>query len=141
MTVLVLTAFVSCEAVHSPLSPSHPPLALPLFPFPLPLFPFPPPSPFPLPSMATRSRVRTDHNEDNTSAILQEWCAGVEPLYSNVDFESSAEWLYPDRDPFQWPDERYDHITKLRQQALDAARAGGHNYLFVSCLCAVLLWK
>lgn len=78
--------------------------------------------------------VRTDHNEDNTSAILQEWCAGVEPLYSNVDFESSAEWLYPDRDPFQWPDERYDHITKLRQQALDAARAGGHNYLFfVDC--------
>ena len=77
-------------------------------------------------------RIRTDHNEDNTSAILQEWSQNVQELYANVDFKNFDEWLYPTFNPFDTPDERFLQITKLRQAGLDAARRAGADYLFVS---------
>ena len=77
-------------------------------------------------------RIRTDHNEDNTSAILSEWTRNVAGDYAAVSFEESKEWLYPTSDPFSMPDERYLRLTQLRQQALEEARNSSSDYLLVS---------
>ena len=67
-------------------------------------------------------RIRSDHNQDNTSAIL------TEHLYHSVDLKISAEWLYDTEGPFEMPDERYEQFARLRQEGLEAARA---DYLMV----------
>lgn len=77
-------------------------------------------------------RIRTDHNEDNTTAMLHEWSQNARHVYANVDFVSMDAWLYPVFDPFAMPEERYLHVAQLRQQGLDAARKAGADYLFVS---------
>lgn len=79
-------------------------------------------------------RVRTDHNEDNTSALLREWSRNVKPLYHRVLVNITENpKSYPDSDgPMHWTDERYGIIMELRQKALDAARKQWADYLFVS---------
>ena len=36
-------------------------------------------------------RIRSDHNIDNSSAIVERWLAEVKHLYHNVDYKSSQE--------------------------------------------------
>ena len=76
-------------------------------------------------------RIRSDHNQDNTSAVLTEWVQNAGHLYANVDLQISDKWLYSTEDPFAMPDERYEQITKLRQEGLEAARAADADYLLV----------
>ncbi|KAL5484486.1 hypothetical protein EMCRGX_G020997 [Ephydatia muelleri] len=78
--------------------------------------------------------IRTDHNEDDTAAILRGWTDNVRTSYANVDFYSSTEVTYVTPNPFDMPDARYTQIAQLRQKALDAARAANVDYLFfVDC--------
>ncbi len=77
-------------------------------------------------------RIRTDHSEDNTTAMLREWSRNAEGIYASVDFEYSDVWLYPTFDPFEMFEERYLHMAQLRQQSLDTARDMGADYFFVS---------
>ena len=79
-------------------------------------------------------RIRSDHNQDNTSAILSEWAEGVKHLYHSIDLQISDEWLYDTEDPFEMPDERYEQIARLRQAGLEAARAANADYLMVPLL-------
>ncbi|XP_064395514.1 procollagen galactosyltransferase 2-like isoform X2 [Halichondria panicea] len=74
--------------------------------------------------------IRTDHNGDNTTAILAEWAENVKLVYKSVDLKSSDEWLYPNIDPFEEHDERFIHVAQLRQEGLEAARRSGADYLF-----------
>ncbi|XP_064395721.1 procollagen galactosyltransferase 2-like isoform X1 [Halichondria panicea] len=74
--------------------------------------------------------IRTDHNGDNTTAILAEWAENVKLVYKSVDLKSSDEWLYPNLDPFEEHDERFVHVAQLRQEGLEAARRSGVDYLF-----------
>ena len=83
---------------------------------------------------STTPRIRTDHNEDETAAILQEWSRNVQSLYANVDFYSTSEVSYVTSNPFDMPDERYTLIAQLRQKALDTARTANVDYLLVSGL-------
>lgn len=78
-------------------------------------------------------RIRSDHNQDNTTAILREWTEKAQHLYSSIDLQISEEWLYPNYYPFDMPDERYEQVARLRQKGLEAARSSGADYLFVSC--------
>lgn len=87
----------------------------------------------------TTFRIRTDHNEDDTAAILRGWTDNVRTSYANVDFYSSTEVTYVTPNPFDMPDARYTQIAQLRQKALDAARAANVDYLFVST-ASVLAW-
>ena len=79
-------------------------------------------------------RIATDNNIDNTSAILNEWASNARSLYSAVNV--TAETLDPSYSPqgglFEWTDERYVHMTVLRQEALDYARGMWADYIFVS---------
>lgn len=76
-------------------------------------------------------RIRTDHNEDDTLSMLREWSDRVRPLYSRVDLVHEKEWLFADRHPLLMTDERYVHISRLRQEGLTEARRSGVQYLLV----------
>lgn len=80
------------------------------------------------------SRIRSDHNEDNTSKILQEWGQNVKGLYHRVLVNvTSTPTKYEDASsPGEWSDSRYRQMIYLRQRALDVARKQWADYLFVS---------
>ncbi|KAG7258470.1 hypothetical protein CRUP_015487 [Coryphaenoides rupestris] len=84
--------------------------------------------------------VATDHNEDNTTAILRDWLTKVQSLYHYVEWrpkELPSE--YEDGDgPKQWTNLRYAHVMKLRQAALDSAREMWADY-FLAMDCDNLL--
>uniref|UniRef100_A0A3B4URR6 procollagen galactosyltransferase n=1 Tax=Seriola dumerili TaxID=41447 RepID=A0A3B4URR6_SERDU len=79
--------------------------------------------------------VATDHNEDNTTAILRNWLVQVQSLYHYVEWRPKEEpRRYADEDgPKQWTDLRYEHVMKLRQVALEAAREMWADYFMVVC--------
>ncbi|EHB05373.1 Glycosyltransferase 25 family member 1, partial [Heterocephalus glaber] len=78
--------------------------------------------------------VATDHNADNTSAVLREWLVAVKGLYHSVEWRPAEEpRSYPDEEgPKHWSDARYEHVMKLRQAALKAARDMWADYILVS---------
>ena len=79
-------------------------------------------------------RIRTDHNEDNTSAVLKEWARNVRPLYHRVliNVTETPKSYQDSESPLQWTDQRYNHVMELRQKALDAAQKQWADFLFVS---------
>ncbi|KAF4075501.1 hypothetical protein AMELA_G00235120 [Ameiurus melas] len=80
--------------------------------------------------------VATDHNADNTTAVLREWLVNVQSLYHYVEWRPREEPSeYEDEDgPKHWSDLRYEHVMKLRQAALDTARQMWADYfLLVDC--------
>lgn len=78
-------------------------------------------------------RIRSDHNEDNTSKILQEWSKNVKHLYHRVLLNvSDTPGHYNDSSgPGEWSEDRYRNMMYLRQRALDSARKQWADYLFV----------
>ncbi|KAM9819562.1 procollagen galactosyltransferase 1-like isoform 1-T1 [Syngnathus typhle] len=92
--------------------------------------------------------VATDHNIDNTSAILRDWLIKVQNDYHYVEWrpddESSA--FEDEVGPKHWNNLRYEHVMKLRQAALDTAREIWADYLLVADCDNLLtnpdmLWK
>ena len=71
--------------------------------------------------------------------MLSEWAGKVQDIYSSVDLEHKEEWLYPSRHPFKKTEERYSHVSQLRQEGLHAAREMKAQYLLVSG--STFCWK
>ncbi|XP_073397174.1 LOW QUALITY PROTEIN: inactive glycosyltransferase 25 family member 3 [Dendrobates tinctorius] len=73
----------------------------------------------------------TDHNEDGTLKVLQRWLESVRPSYRSVVWraQESPRWYPEETGPKQWPEERYEHVMKLRQEALDYAREIQADYI------------
>ncbi|OCT85461.1 procollagen galactosyltransferase 2 [Xenopus laevis] len=73
----------------------------------------------------------TDHNIDNTTAILREWLKSVQKLYHYVEWRPMAEpQSYPDElGPKHWPASRFTHVMKLRQAAMRTAREKWSDYI------------
>jgi stress response protein YsnF len=63
--------------------------------------------------------------------MLREWSEKVRPLYRSVDLGHEEAWQFTSRDPLAMTDERYEHMSKLRQEGLDEARRTRVNYLLV----------
>ena len=78
-------------------------------------------------------RIRSDHNEDNTSAILHEWSQNVKQLYHRVLINVSDTPSHYENSvgPGEWTETRYRQMMYLRQRALDSARKQWADYLFV----------
>ncbi|XP_005873978.1 PREDICTED: procollagen galactosyltransferase 1 [Myotis brandtii] len=79
----------------------------------------------------TGGRVATDHNSDNTTAVLREWLVAVKNLYHSVEWRPAEEpRSYQDEEgPKHWSDARYEHVMKLRQAALKSARDMWADYI------------
>ncbi|NXO39219.1 GT252 galactosyltransferase, partial [Locustella ochotensis] len=73
----------------------------------------------------------TDHNIDNTTAILREWLRNVQHLYHDVEWRPMEEpTSYPEEiGPKHWPSSRFTHVMKLRQAALRTAREKWSDYI------------
>ncbi|XP_046336302.1 inactive glycosyltransferase 25 family member 3-like [Haliotis rufescens] len=76
---------------------------------------------------------RSDHNIDNSSAMLQEWITAVQPLYHRIDVKiDNTTARYPnEKSNCDWTEERFDNVIQLRQEALDDARNVWADYLFM----------
>ncbi|KAL6103085.1 colgalt1 [Pungitius sinensis] len=92
--------------------------------------------------------VATDHNKDNTTAILRDWLVKMQSLYHNVEWRPKEEpQHYRNEDgPKQWTDLRYEHVMKLRQVAMDSAREMWADYFMLADCDNLLtnpdvLWK
>ncbi|KAK4805925.1 hypothetical protein QYF61_021489 [Mycteria americana] len=83
------------------------------------------------PKERTALWVAVDHSVDNTTALLREWLVRVRGLYHRVEWRPMEEpRSYPDEEgPKHWSPSRYEHVMKLRQAALDSARAIWADYL------------
>ena len=94
---------------------------------------------FDYPSFQFFGRIRSDHNEDNTSQILHEWTQNVKHLYHRVLINTSnTPSQYDDAvGPGQWSETRYRQMMYLRQRALDSARKQWADYLFVCNECNI----
>ena len=79
-------------------------------------------------------RIRTDHNMDDTGAVVDAWCATAREVYLSVDCLASDVIVYSLPHPFSESNEQYVHIATLQQTALEAARASGADYFFVRTL-------
>uniref|UniRef100_A0A8U7P817 procollagen galactosyltransferase n=1 Tax=Corvus moneduloides TaxID=1196302 RepID=A0A8U7P817_CORMO len=75
--------------------------------------------------------VAVDHSVDNTSALLGEWLGRMRGLYHRVLWRHREEpKSFPDEEgPKHWTPARYEHVMRLRQEALEAARAMWADYL------------
>ncbi|KAM4663760.1 inactive glycosyltransferase 25 family member 3 [Discoglossus pictus] len=73
----------------------------------------------------------TDHNEDATSEVLQQWLEAVRPLYHSVEWtvQNEPRWYPEETGPKQWPKERYEYVMRLRQKALNYAREKKADYI------------
>ncbi|KAK4820405.1 hypothetical protein QYF61_026241 [Mycteria americana] len=78
-----------------------------------------------------KPRAATDHNVDNTTAILREWLKNVQHLYHDVEWRPMEDpQSYPEEiGPKHWPSSRFTHVMKLRQAALRAAREKWSDYI------------
>ncbi|XP_056149812.1 procollagen galactosyltransferase 2-like [Lampris incognitus] len=73
----------------------------------------------------------SDHNVDNTTAMLQEWLKGVQHLYHSVEWRpmDQPSFYTDEQGPKHWPNSRFTHVMKLRQAALRAARRLWVDYI------------
>ncbi|XP_067370636.1 procollagen galactosyltransferase 2 isoform X2 [Channa argus] len=73
----------------------------------------------------------TDHNIDNTTAMLREWLKRAQGVYHYVEWRPMEEpRSYTDEwGPKHWPASRFNHVMKLRQAALKAAKERWADYI------------
>lgn len=92
-----------------------------------------------MPKILYYPRIRSDHNEDETSNILQTWVQNVRDLYHGIDIDTTnIEEKYSDAEGANhWSEMRFKRLIELRQAALDEARRVWADYIFVSCVMIV----
>ncbi|XP_005992172.1 procollagen galactosyltransferase 1 isoform X1 [Latimeria chalumnae] len=73
----------------------------------------------------------TDHNIDNTTAILREWLTAMQKYYHSIEWRPLEEpKSYPgELGPKHWTNGRYEYLMKLKQAALNFARKQWADYI------------
>ncbi|XP_059494278.1 procollagen galactosyltransferase 1 isoform X2 [Stegostoma tigrinum] len=73
----------------------------------------------------------TDHNIDNTTAILREWLTSMERFYHYIEWRPMDEPVsYPNElGPKHWTHSRFEYVMKLKQAALKSARKQWADYI------------
>ncbi|XP_072130390.1 procollagen galactosyltransferase 2-like [Mobula birostris] len=73
----------------------------------------------------------TDHNIDNTTAVLREWLKNVQQFYHYVEWRPLDQPTYytDEISPKHWTGSRFSHVMKLRQMALKTAREKWADYI------------
>lgn len=78
-------------------------------------------------------RIRSDHNNDASTELLQLWLNHTAPLYHSVDFEhdDSVQRHQNESTPNDWPAERFHYLIGLKETALTYAKKIWADYIFV----------
>ncbi|XP_015221965.1 probable inactive glycosyltransferase 25 family member 3 isoform X2 [Lepisosteus oculatus] len=73
----------------------------------------------------------TDHNIDNTTAILREWLTVMQKYYHYVEWRPMDNpTSYPgEMGPKHWTNGRYEYLMKLKQAALNFAKRRWADYI------------
>ncbi|TDH01961.1 hypothetical protein EPR50_G00168140 [Perca flavescens] len=73
----------------------------------------------------------TDHNADNTTAILKEWLTVMQKYYHYVEWRPMEQptSYAGELGPKHWPNTRYEYVMKLKQAALNFARKRWADYI------------
>uniref|UniRef100_A0A7N6BHD2 Glycosyl transferase family 25 domain-containing protein n=1 Tax=Anabas testudineus TaxID=64144 RepID=A0A7N6BHD2_ANATE len=73
----------------------------------------------------------TDHNSDNTTAILKEWLTVMQKFYHYVEWRPMDQptSYAGELGPKHWPNSRYEYVMKLKQAALNFARKRWADYI------------
>ncbi|CAL8406029.1 unnamed protein product [Arctogadus glacialis] len=73
----------------------------------------------------------TDHNLDNTTAMLREWLTVVQKHYHYVEWRplDQPPSYAGELGPKHWPNSRYEYVMKLKQAALNFARKRWADYI------------
>uniref|UniRef100_A0A3P9M7U0 Cerebral endothelial cell adhesion molecule n=1 Tax=Oryzias latipes TaxID=8090 RepID=A0A3P9M7U0_ORYLA len=73
----------------------------------------------------------TDHNVDNTTAILREWLTVMQKYYHYVEWRPMDQptSYAGELGPKHWPNSRYEYVMKLKQAALNFARKRWADYI------------
>ncbi|CAD7005695.1 unnamed protein product [Ceratitis capitata] len=76
--------------------------------------------------------IRSDHNSDSSTEILENWLRDNADLYFSVDFEhdDSVQRYQNESTPNDWPLERFNHIIQLKEEALAYGREKHADYIF-----------
>uniref|UniRef100_A0A3B4XVY9 Cerebral endothelial cell adhesion molecule n=1 Tax=Seriola lalandi dorsalis TaxID=1841481 RepID=A0A3B4XVY9_SERLL len=77
------------------------------------------------------SVAATDHNLDNTTAILKEWLTVMQKFYHYVEWRPMEQptSYAGELGPKHWPNSRYEYVMKLKQAALNFARKRWADYI------------
>lgn len=80
-------------------------------------------------------RIRSDHNEDKTLEVLHNWLSSFSFQYHsvNVEYDKKSKRRTGEVSPTHWTPERHADLIRLKEEALDHARAIWSDYVFV-CL-------
>ncbi|XP_064458740.1 procollagen galactosyltransferase 1-like isoform X2 [Ornithodoros turicata] len=79
--------------------------------------------------------IHTDHNVDKTAEIIEVWRSISLKTYHQINVTSEGGGYYFDENGKQhWTAERYKHVIRLREEALNLARSMSADYLlFLDC--------
>lgn len=78
--------------------------------------------------------IRSDHNEDYTSDVLHAWAPTATEMYQSVNVaikEDPISWA-GEKTPFEWVDERMQHVIRLKEEGLKYGKKILADYIFVS---------
>nr|CAB3232784.1 procollagen galactosyltransferase 1 [Phallusia mammillata] len=75
--------------------------------------------------------IVTDHNSDESAAMLEKWVNSVKSLYHDVQLEEvETQWFYDNQQSnLDWTKERHKRMLMLRQEAIDKARQAWSDYV------------
>jgi len=81
-------------------------------------------------------RIRSDHNIDNSTLILNKWLKTSGAVYHsvNVKIDNDSTKYDDESGPAHWPHSRFQHIVQLRESALQTARDSWADYIWVNNL-------
>ena len=78
--------------------------------------------------------IRTNNNNDQTAAVLEEWIERVRDKYSEVYYDSSnVEEPVHEYSPHDWNTVKLNVLTRIRQESVEWARARGTHYFVADC--------
>ncbi|CAL4124140.1 unnamed protein product, partial [Meganyctiphanes norvegica] len=77
--------------------------------------------------------IRSDHNQDKTITILEDWVLLNQHKYhsANVRLDKKSEVAYStEKSPVEWTEPRFKHMIKLKEQALNHGRKNWVDYVW-----------
>jgi Glycosyl transferase family 2 len=82
----------------------------------------------------------TDHNEDNSQEILEVWLKRVQYMYHSVhyQFDDSKKLRKGESNMTHWPEERFNDLIQMKEEALNHARNSWADFIFVCKIIAKL---
>ncbi len=86
------------------------------------------------PKHKTYLYIRTNNNNDETVAVLQEWIARIGKEYAKIYFDDSdVDVPVQQFGQHEWTYERFKVLGKIRQDSVDWAYAHNSHYFVVDC--------